>query len=218
MFATIRRFFKFLHWLYLQYLLNTALYMLEPWERILFSTLLFAILSTAVYSALVFLPHHVRSLIQFYSWSRSTFIRNRYRLFTSYSSWTRIEYRTTSLSAELVFLFRSGHNKPNLVNKLFYTFTCTDLEIRLRSPDQCPSSIIMRVAVNVGSFEWWIDSGVSCKNRLPSRPAPPPLSQLQLAVDALFCTDAMIVAKLKWSNRRSRSLTSLLLIWYPIVD
>ena len=59
----IRRFFKFLHWLYLQYLLNTALYMLEPWERILFSTLLVAILSTALYSALVFLPHHLRSMI-----------------------------------------------------------------------------------------------------------------------------------------------------------
>jgi hypothetical protein len=67
MLSAIQRFFKFIHWLYLQYLLNTALYMLEPWERLLFSTLLFAILSTAVYSALVFLPHHVRSMIQFYS-------------------------------------------------------------------------------------------------------------------------------------------------------
>jgi hypothetical protein len=67
MLSAIRRFFKFIHWLYLQYLLNTALYMLEPWERLLFSTLLFAILSTALYSALVFLPHHLRSMIQFYS-------------------------------------------------------------------------------------------------------------------------------------------------------
>jgi hypothetical protein len=67
MLASIRRFFKFIHWLYLQYLLNTALYMLEPWERALFSALLFAIISTAIYSALVFLPHHVRSLVHFYS-------------------------------------------------------------------------------------------------------------------------------------------------------
>jgi hypothetical protein len=67
MLSAINRFFKFIHWLYLQYLLNTALYMLEPWERLLFSTLLFAILSTALYSALVFLPHHLRSMIQFYS-------------------------------------------------------------------------------------------------------------------------------------------------------
>ncbi len=67
MLSSIRRFFTFIHWLYLQYLLNTALYMLEPWERALFSTLLVAILSTTVYSALVFLPHHVRSMVQFYS-------------------------------------------------------------------------------------------------------------------------------------------------------
>lgn len=67
MLSSIRRFFKFLHWIYLQYLLNTALYMLEPWERLLFSTLLFAILSTAIYSALVFFPHHIRSLLQTYS-------------------------------------------------------------------------------------------------------------------------------------------------------
>jgi hypothetical protein len=67
MLSSIGRFFKFIHWLYLQYLLNTALYMLEPWERALFTTLLVAILSTALYSALVFLPHHLRSVIQFYS-------------------------------------------------------------------------------------------------------------------------------------------------------
>ena len=64
--SAIQRFFKFIHWIYLQYLLNTALYMLEPWERVLFSTLLVAIISTAVYSALVFLPHHVRSMMQLY--------------------------------------------------------------------------------------------------------------------------------------------------------
>jgi len=67
MFSIVQRFFKYLHWLYLQYLLNTALYMLEPWERILFSTLLFVILSTAIYSAFVFLPHHLRTMIQIYS-------------------------------------------------------------------------------------------------------------------------------------------------------
>lgn len=57
------RTFKFFHWVYLQYLLNTALYMLEPWERVLFSTLLVGIISTAIYSALVFFPHHLRSMI-----------------------------------------------------------------------------------------------------------------------------------------------------------
>jgi hypothetical protein len=81
MLESIRRFFKFIHWLYLQYLLNTALYMLEPWERALFSTLLFAIISTAIYSALVFLPHHVRSLIQFYSWSRTNMYRKHFIFF-----------------------------------------------------------------------------------------------------------------------------------------
>lgn len=67
MLSSVRRFFKFIHWLYLQYLLNTALYMLEPWERALFSALLIGILSTAIYSAFVFLPHHVRSLMQLIS-------------------------------------------------------------------------------------------------------------------------------------------------------
>ncbi|CAF0800089.1 unnamed protein product [Adineta steineri] len=46
---------------------SLTLYMLEPWERALFSAFLFAIISTALYSAFVFLPHHVRSMIQFYS-------------------------------------------------------------------------------------------------------------------------------------------------------
>ena len=67
MLSSVRRFFKFIHWLYLQYLLNTALYMLEPWERALFTTLLVGIISTAIYSAWVFLPHHVRAMIHFYS-------------------------------------------------------------------------------------------------------------------------------------------------------
>lgn len=67
MYSVIQRIFKFIHWLYMQYLLNTALYMLEPWERLLFSTVLVGIVSTAIYSALVFLPHHVRSMVDSFS-------------------------------------------------------------------------------------------------------------------------------------------------------
>ena len=67
MFSSLQRLCKYIHWLYLQYLLNTALYMLEPWERLLFTTLLVAIISTALYSAFVFLPHHLRSMMAFYA-------------------------------------------------------------------------------------------------------------------------------------------------------
>uniref|UniRef100_A0A8C4Q9I9 Serine palmitoyltransferase small subunit B n=1 Tax=Eptatretus burgeri TaxID=7764 RepID=A0A8C4Q9I9_EPTBU len=50
---------------YLQYLLLTALYMLEPWERMAFTTVLVAVLAMGVYTAYVFLPLHISAALNY---------------------------------------------------------------------------------------------------------------------------------------------------------
>lgn len=53
---TIERVKKFLSWLYMQYLLNTTLYVMEPFEKKVFNTVLIASLALSAYSAYVYLP------------------------------------------------------------------------------------------------------------------------------------------------------------------
>jgi hypothetical protein len=60
-----KQFINYIKWLYLQYLLNTALYMLEPAERMLFNVILILVLATAIYSTLVFLPSQLTSFSQY---------------------------------------------------------------------------------------------------------------------------------------------------------
>lgn len=50
------RFKNFLGWVYLQYLLVTALYMLEPWERTIFNIIAVCLLATCIYSLWAFIP------------------------------------------------------------------------------------------------------------------------------------------------------------------
>uniref|UniRef100_UPI00358E3FD8 serine palmitoyltransferase small subunit A n=1 Tax=Myxine glutinosa TaxID=7769 RepID=UPI00358E3FD8 len=50
---------------YLQYLLLTALYMLEPWERMAFTSFLIAVLAMSVYTAYVFLPLHISAALHY---------------------------------------------------------------------------------------------------------------------------------------------------------
>ncbi|CAM9970173.1 unnamed protein product [Lampetra planeri] len=49
--------------LYTQYLLVTALYMLEPWERAAFNLLLVIIMAMVLYTTFIFMPQHVSAAL-----------------------------------------------------------------------------------------------------------------------------------------------------------
>lgn len=59
----ITRFINYIKWLYMQYLLNTALYMLEPSEIRFFNTFIVIFLVTAIYSTYVFLPTQMMRIL-----------------------------------------------------------------------------------------------------------------------------------------------------------
>ncbi len=61
------KFVNYIRWLYMQYLLNTALYMLEPFEVRLFNFVLVLVLVTWAYSTYVFLPSQIMRFIQSFS-------------------------------------------------------------------------------------------------------------------------------------------------------
>ncbi|RNA13405.1 serine palmitoyltransferase small subunit B, partial [Brachionus plicatilis] len=65
MFSTIKRFINYIRWLYMQYLLNTALYMLEPPEIKLFNFIILVVFVTAAYSTYIFLPSQ---MFRFFDW------------------------------------------------------------------------------------------------------------------------------------------------------
>ncbi|KAI2805963.1 hypothetical protein RDWZM_009397 [Blomia tropicalis] len=52
------------HW-YFVYELRTSLYMLEPWEKRLFNTVLVTLLATSSYTTYLFLPRYTRSLLEY---------------------------------------------------------------------------------------------------------------------------------------------------------
>ncbi|CAL8349369.1 unnamed protein product [Arctogadus glacialis] len=56
-----------LSWLYYQYLLVTAVYVLEPWERALFTSVLLSAAAMVGYTSYVFLPVHLRLVLHFFS-------------------------------------------------------------------------------------------------------------------------------------------------------
>lgn len=58
---------NYFRWLYMQYLLNTALYMLEPFEVRLFNFVMILILVTWAYSTYVFLPSQIMRFIESFS-------------------------------------------------------------------------------------------------------------------------------------------------------
>uniref|UniRef100_A0A8V5G2M4 Uncharacterized protein n=2 Tax=Melopsittacus undulatus TaxID=13146 RepID=A0A8V5G2M4_MELUD len=57
---------KQMSWLYYQYLLITALYMLEPWERTVFNSMLVSIIGMALYTAYVFMPQHIMAILHYF--------------------------------------------------------------------------------------------------------------------------------------------------------
>ena len=50
-----------------QYKVNTALYMLEPWERMLFNSILLSILIMSMYTAYLFMPTYIHSAAKWFS-------------------------------------------------------------------------------------------------------------------------------------------------------
>jgi hypothetical protein len=63
MFGFISRFINYIKWLYMQYLLNTALYMLEPSEIKLFNFIVLLVVLLSVYSTYVFLPTQILRIL-----------------------------------------------------------------------------------------------------------------------------------------------------------
>ncbi|KAI1237769.1 hypothetical protein IHE44_0013855 [Lamprotornis superbus] len=57
---------KQMSWLYYQYLLVTALYMLEPWERTVFNSMLVSIVGMALYTGYVFMPQHIMAILHYF--------------------------------------------------------------------------------------------------------------------------------------------------------
>ncbi|PAA74437.1 hypothetical protein BOX15_Mlig014030g3 [Macrostomum lignano] len=49
---------NFLSSLYFKYIVETSIYMLEPWERKVFNIAMVLILVMSLYTGWVFLPHH----------------------------------------------------------------------------------------------------------------------------------------------------------------
>ena len=49
---------------YMQFLLLTTLYVMEPWERCLAMSIFFLLISLATYSALVYIPFHFQQILQ----------------------------------------------------------------------------------------------------------------------------------------------------------
>ncbi len=48
----------------MQFLLVTTLYVMEPWERILLISVFIFAISLVTYSALVYIPFHLRHILQ----------------------------------------------------------------------------------------------------------------------------------------------------------
>ncbi|CAF1424147.1 unnamed protein product [Rotaria magnacalcarata] len=49
---------------YLQFLLMTTLYVMEPWERALIISIFLGIIALITYSAIVYIPFHIHYLLQ----------------------------------------------------------------------------------------------------------------------------------------------------------
>ncbi|KAM9319207.1 serine palmitoyltransferase small subunit B isoform 1-T1 [Pholidichthys leucotaenia] len=58
---------EYLNWLYYQYLLITGIYVLEPWEKSIFNSVLFSAIGMVIYTSYVFVPIHVQQALEFFS-------------------------------------------------------------------------------------------------------------------------------------------------------
>ncbi|XP_006834448.1 PREDICTED: serine palmitoyltransferase small subunit A-like [Chrysochloris asiatica] len=62
----LARAWKQMPWFYYQYLLVSALYMLEPWERTVFNSMLVSVVGMALYTGYVFMPQHIRAILHYF--------------------------------------------------------------------------------------------------------------------------------------------------------
>ncbi|XP_053450676.1 serine palmitoyltransferase small subunit A [Nycticebus coucang] len=62
----LKRAWKQMSWFYYQYLLVTALYMLEPWERTVFNSMLVSVVGMALYTGYVFMPQHIMAILHYF--------------------------------------------------------------------------------------------------------------------------------------------------------
>lgn len=58
---------EYLCWLYYQYLLITGIYVLEPWEKSIFNSVLFSAIAMVIYTSYIFVPIHLRLALEFFS-------------------------------------------------------------------------------------------------------------------------------------------------------
>lgn len=64
--SSLGRAWNHMSWLYYQYLLVTALYMLEPWERTVFNSMLVSIVGMALYTGYIFMPQHILAILHYF--------------------------------------------------------------------------------------------------------------------------------------------------------
>uniref|UniRef100_G1TPU7 Serine palmitoyltransferase small subunit A n=1 Tax=Oryctolagus cuniculus TaxID=9986 RepID=G1TPU7_RABIT len=57
---------QFTHLKLSSYLLVTALYMLEPWERTVFNSMLVSVVGMALYTGYVFMPQHIMAILHYF--------------------------------------------------------------------------------------------------------------------------------------------------------
>jgi|UniRef100_A0A8C0VZ11 hypothetical protein len=62
----LARAWRQMSWFYYQYLLVTALYMLEPWERMVFNSMLVLVVGMALYTGYVFMPQHIMAILHYF--------------------------------------------------------------------------------------------------------------------------------------------------------
>ncbi|XP_061829228.1 serine palmitoyltransferase small subunit B-like [Nerophis lumbriciformis] len=58
---------EYLARLYYQYLLITAIYVLEPWEQSIFNSVLLSAVAMVIYTSYVFVPIHLCLALKFFS-------------------------------------------------------------------------------------------------------------------------------------------------------
>lgn len=100
---------EYVSWLYYQYLLITGIYVLEPWEKSIFNTVLFTMVAMVIYTSYVFVPIHVRLALEFFSGLVRGHPESTVALM-SWEWWTRIFWSIALKSS----FFYSGTNTPDV--------------------------------------------------------------------------------------------------------
>ncbi|CAM1319099.1 Uncharacterised protein g7100 [Pycnogonum litorale] len=53
---------------YFLYELNTGVYMLEPWEKLFFNSIVVGIMAMSVYTSYVYMPRYTRSVLAYFDY------------------------------------------------------------------------------------------------------------------------------------------------------